>query len=108
MPNQFRSACAVDSEFTISDADILADPRTGMAQHQWSLGPTIRNKIDLLYDFNVSGLKVNDYGRRQVYTADASVVKVGTMPAIGMTLRGVKTSLGGQALMDKLALGFLQ
>jgi hypothetical protein len=51
---------------------------------------------------------VNDYGRRQVYTADASVVKVGTMPAIGMTLRGVKTSLGGQALMDKLALGFLQ
>lgn len=108
MPARFISALANDSDFVVTDADILADPRTGMAQHQWSLGPTIRNKIDLLYDFNVSGLKANDYGRRQIYTADASVLKVGVMPSVGMTLRGVKTSLGGQALMDKLAVGFLQ
>lgn len=108
MPNLFRAAPATESEFVVTDADILADPKTGLAQHQWSLGPTIRNKVDLFYDHNVVGLKANDFGRRQIYTADASATKYGPQPSIQMGLRGVKTSLGGQALMDKLALGFLQ
>lgn len=99
---------ATADEFTIDEHDILVDPQSGLPQAAWTKDATVRNKVDVLYDFNDPVLKQDDFGRRQVWTADASVTRHGPQPAIALEARGVRTALGGQALMDQLALGFLQ
>lgn len=99
---------ATEDFYTLDEHDILVDPQTGLPQAAWSKDSTIRNRVDVFYDFNDPALKKEDFGKRQIWTADASVTRHGPKPAIQLEARGVRTSLGGQALMDKLALGFLQ
>ncbi len=99
---------ATEDFYTLDEHDILADPQTGLPGFSWSGQATIRNKIDLFYDFNDPALRKDDFGRRQVWTADASVTKYGPQPASRMEFGGIRTNRGGQALMDTLALGFLQ
>jgi hypothetical protein len=103
-----RTTVATEDFYTLDEHDILVDPQTGLPQAAWSKDATIRNKVDVFYDFNDPNLKKEDFGRRQVWTADQSVTRHGSQPAIEMQCRGVRTDLGGQALMDQLALGFLQ
>jgi hypothetical protein len=99
---------ATEDFYTLDEHDILADPQTGLPVFSWSGQATIRNKIDILYDFNDPALRKDDFGRRQVWTADASVTRYGPQPASRMEFAGIRTNRGGQALMDTLALGFLQ
>jgi len=103
-----RTTVASEDFYTLDEHDILVDPQTGLPQAAWRKDETIKNKVDVFYDFNDASLKQEDFGRRQVWTADASVTRNGPQSAIEMQCRGVRTSLGGQDLMDRLALGFLQ
>lgn len=99
---------ATEDWFTVDQHDILADPETGMPVYAWSGQATVINKVDIFYDFNEPGLLKDDFGRRQVWTADASVSRNGPLPSSRMEFRGVRSDLGGQALLDDLALSFLQ
>ncbi len=103
-----RATVATEDGYTLDEHDILVDPQTGLPQAVWSKDATIRNTVDVLYDFNDPVLRKEDFGRRQVWTANASVKRHGAQPAITLEARGVRTALGGQALMEQLALGFVQ
>jgi hypothetical protein len=103
-----RTTIAFEDLYTIDEHDVLVDPQTGLPQAVWSKDNTIRNKVDIFYNYNDPALRPEDFGTRQVWTADASVTRHGPQPAIRMECRGIRTDLGGQALMDGLALNFLQ
>ena len=60
------------------------------------------------YDFNIPTLLKDTFGREQVYTADKSVERYTAQPAITAEFRGLRTTDGAQAVMDRFALLFLQ
>jgi hypothetical protein len=99
-------ASGVD-EYAIDEHDIIADPTTGLPAVTWSNLGTVVNKVDVSYDFN-EPTKLNDYSRRRFYTAETSVNRYTAQPPLTGTFRGIHTSLGGSAILDRLALLYLQ
>jgi hypothetical protein len=94
-------------EYVIDENDIISDQSTGLPRASWSNLGTVVNKIDVSYDFNET-TKPNDYSRRRFYTAETSVDRYTAQPPLTGTFRGVHTSLGGSAILDRLALLYLQ
>jgi hypothetical protein len=97
---------AVD-EFSIDENDILVNPITGLPMASWSKDGTIVNKIDASYDFNET-TKPNDFSRRRFYTAERSVDRYTAQVPLTGTFRGIHTDLGGGAILDRLAILYLQ
>lgn len=93
---------------SIGDADILADPQTGLPMAEWIRDRTIFNKVAISFDWNVIGLASNAFGRRQLYEAQASVDRYLAQPTLRLEARGVRTTQNGVALMDEYALQILQ
>jgi len=99
---------ATVDEYQIGEDDILVDERTGRPSANWSKLATVVNKVDVKYDFNVPGLLENAFAKEQIYSADTSVTRYAPQPTLNAEFRGVKEALGGQAVMDRFALLFLQ
>src|SRR5437867_914237 len=97
-----QPAALVD-EYLITDDDILVDPTTALPMANWSNLGTVVNKVDIRYDFN-EATKRSDFSRRQVYTATKSVDRYSAQPAVIADFRGIHTSSGGQAIIDRFAL----
>jgi hypothetical protein len=109
----FLTTVALDDIFQLGEDAIIIDPGTGRPLHQWVIQSTVKNAIDVRYDYNRinadgTPLARDAFGRRQVYQAEASVEKYGPEPTIVMEFRGIDTNLGGQTIMDNLSLAFLQ
>jgi hypothetical protein len=99
---------ATTTDIVLDENTILADRETGMPVYEWLRDDTIVNKIDIKFDFNEPDLVRDDFARRQVYVADRSRDRHGAQSPMRFELRGIRTTQGGEALMDDLALIYMQ
>lgn len=67
----------------------------------------ITNVVEVAYDWDLTAAP-NDYSKRQRYTATASRDAFGPRPPLRMSLKGLKTTIGGQAILDDRARRVLQ
>jgi len=71
---------------------------------QWAGGESqILNVCEFQYDWNISSAAADDYSTRQRYKALDSINKYGARPAFKITALGIRTALGGQAILDDRA-----
>lgn len=99
---------AAENLSVLTDDDLVVDPSTALPQANWSKLGTVVNRVDISYDYNVAGLLPNTFARRQIYSATTSVQRYTAQPSILLECRGLRSSLGAQAVLDRLALIFLQ
>lgn len=89
----------------------LALGEDDIATWSWQGGErAILNEVDFLYDWNTAAAP-NDYGTRQRYTTVAtqgSINAFGLRPPLKITARGIRTSVGAQAMLDNRAAQLLQ
>jgi hypothetical protein len=94
-------------EFAITEDDIIVDPASGLPMASWSNLGTVVNKIDAQYDFNETDHPL-DFSKRQIWDAVASIDRYSAQPPLSIELRGVHTDAGGQEILDRFALLYLQ
>jgi hypothetical protein len=94
-------------EFSLTEDSIIEDPITALPLASWSSEGTVVNKVDIRYDWNQTDFR-NDFSRRQIYSAAKSVKRYAAQPSLSADFRGVHTALGGQAVLDRFALLYMQ
>lgn len=94
-------------DYTLTDDDFICDPATGLPIGGWSNQGTVVNKVDFKFNWNESDLR-DDFGARQLYTGTTSVTRYSVQPGVTLESRGIHISVGGQTILNRAALLYLQ